>query len=135
LTPDHGTGRTVTTTANTTPNGKEVTMSPTVAELSSATFDEEIGSAEVPVLVEFWAEWCPPCKVLAPILDQIGAERGDGVQLYKVNSDEQRELAARFEVLAVPTILLFSGGELRQRLVGARSKARLVEELDRAFSS
>ncbi len=110
-------------------------MSVTTTELSSATFDEVIGSTEVPVLVEFWAEWCPPCKVLGPILDEISAEFGDRLRLYKVDSDEHRELSARFEVLAVPTILLFSGGELRQRLVGARSKARLVEEMDRAFSS
>jgi thioredoxin 1 len=110
-------------------------VSLTVAELSSATFDEVIASAEVPVLVEFWAEWCPPCKVLAPILDELSAERGDRLRVYKVNSDEHRELSARFEVLAVPTMLLFSGAEVRQRLVGARSKARLVEELDRTFSS
>ncbi len=109
-------------------------MSLTVAELSSTTFDEVIGSAEVPVLVEFWAEWCPPCKVLAPILDEIGTERGEALRVYKVNSDEERELSARFEVMAVPTILLFSDGELRQRIVGARSKARLVEELARTFS-
>jgi thioredoxin 1 len=110
-------------------------MSLTFAELSSATFDEVIGSAEAPVLVEFWAEWCPPCKVLAPILDEIGAEQGNTLRIYKVNSDEQRELSARFQVMAVPTILLFSDGQLRQRLVGARSKARLVEELARTFSS
>ncbi|HEY1650849.1 MAG TPA: thioredoxin [Acidimicrobiales bacterium] len=110
-------------------------MSVTVAELSSATFDEEILRAESPVLVEFWAEWCPPCKVLAPILHEISTELGDRVRVYKVNSDEHRDLSGRFEVLAVPTILLFSQGELRQRLVGARSKARLMEELDRTFSS
>ncbi|HWF15256.1 MAG TPA: thioredoxin [Acidimicrobiales bacterium] len=110
-------------------------MSVTVAELSSATFDEVIGSTQVPVLVEFWAEWCPPCKVLSSILDEISAEFGDRLRVYKVDSDEHRGLSARFEVLAVPTILLFSDGELRQRLVGARSKARLVEELDRTFSS
>jgi thioredoxin 1 len=112
-----------------------VTVSATDVELSSATFDEEIASAEGPVLVEFWAEWCPPCKVLTPILDEIQAELGDRLRVYKVNSDEQRELSTRFEVLAVPTILLFSGGELRQRLVGARSKARLLDEVDRALSS
>jgi thioredoxin 1 len=110
-------------------------MSVTAAELSSVTFDEVIRSAEAPVLVEFWADWCPPCKVLAPILDEIGAELGDGLSIYKINSDDQRDLSARFDVLAVPTILLFSRGELRQRLVGARSKARLMEELDRVLSS
>ncbi len=134
LTLHHGTGRTVTTMA-TRAERKEVTVSATDVELSSATFDEKIAGAEGPVLVEFWAEWCPPCKVLAPILDEILTELGDGLRVYKVNSDEQRELSARFEVLAVPTILLFSGGELRQRLVGARSKARLLDEVGRALSS
>ncbi|HEY1446273.1 MAG TPA: thioredoxin [Acidimicrobiales bacterium] len=110
-------------------------MSVAVPELSSATFDEMIGSAAAPVLVEFWAEWCPPCKVLAPILDEISVELGDDLSVYKVNSDEHRDLSARFEVLAVPTILVFAGGELQLRLVGARSKARLTEELDRVLSS
>ena len=105
-------------------------MPTAVTELSSATFDEEIARVDEPALVEFWAEWCPPCKVLAPILDEIHAELGDRLRVYKVNSDEHYALAGRFEVLAVPTILLFSGGELRQRLVGARSKARLLEEVD-----
>jgi thioredoxin 1 len=110
-------------------------MSVAVPELSSATFDEMIGSTAAPVLVEFWAEWCPPCKVLAPILDEISVELGDDLSVYKVNSGEHRDLSARFEVLAVPTILVFAGGELQLRLVGARSKARLMEELDRVLSS
>jgi thioredoxin 1 len=110
-------------------------MSNVVTELSSATFDEEIAGRDEPALVEFWAEWCPPCRVQGPILDEIHNELGDRLRVYKVNSDEHRELSARFEVLAVPTILVFSGGELRQRLVGARSKARLLEEVDRALSS
>jgi thioredoxin 1 len=110
-------------------------MPTAVTELSTATFDEEIARSDEPALVEFWAEWCPPCKVLAPILDEIHAELGDRLRVYKVNSDEQHALSARFEVMAVPTILLFSGGELRQRLVGARSKTRLLEEVDRALNS
>jgi thioredoxin 1 len=110
-------------------------MSRPVAELSSATFDEEIAGRDQPALVEFWAEWCPPCKVLAPILDEINAELGDRLRVYKINSDEDRELSARYEVLAVPTILLFAEGELRQRLVGARSKARLLEEVERVLKS
>lgn len=110
-------------------------MPTAVIELSSATFDEEIFRTDEPALVEFWAEWCPPCKVLAPILDEIHAELGERLRVYKVNSDEHHALSARFEVLAVPTTLVFAGGELRQRLVGARSKARLLEEVDRALSS
>jgi thioredoxin 1 len=101
----------------------------TVAALDTATFDEEIATSVVPVLVEFWAEWCPPCKTLAPILEELATEFGDGLRVRKVNADEQPDLGARFDVMAVPTILLFVDGQLRRRLVGAHSKARLVEEM------
>ncbi|HEY1828729.1 MAG TPA: thioredoxin [Acidimicrobiales bacterium] len=103
-----------------------------VAGLNAATFDEEIATSAVPVLVEFWAEWCPPCKALAPILDQLATEFGDGLRVRKVNADEHSDLGARFEVMAVPTMLLFAGGQLRMRLVGAHSKARLAEEIAQA---
>ncbi len=109
-------------------------MTAVAAELSPATFDEDVAASPVPVLVEFWAEWCPPCKVLAPILDELASEHGEALRVRKVNSDEHPQLSARFEVLAVPTILLFVEGEVRQRLVGARSKARLAEELAQALS-
>jgi thioredoxin 1 len=109
-------------------------MTTHVAELSTATFDEDVAASPVPVLVEFWAQWCPPCKVMAPILDQLAADRGEDLRVRKVNSDEHPELAARFEVMAVPTMLLFVDGEVRQRMVGARSKARLAEELAQTVS-
>ncbi|HEX3333411.1 MAG TPA: thioredoxin [Acidimicrobiales bacterium] len=111
------------------------TTTTTAAELSAATFDEDVAASPVPVLVEFWAQWCVPCKTLAPILDELAAERGETLRVRKVNSDEHPELSARFEVMAVPTMLLFVDGEVRVRLVGARSKARLFEELAQAVSS
>jgi thioredoxin 1 len=108
---------------------KEANVSSAVLELTDATFDEEIGASPVPVLVEFWAEWCPPCRLLAPILDSIATDHADRLRVYKVNSDERPELALRYGVMSVPTMLVFSKGELRQRMVGARSQARLLEEL------
>jgi thioredoxin 1 len=104
-------------------------MSSAVLELTDATFDEEIAASPVPVLVEFWAEWCPPCRLIAPILDALAAEYSDRLRVCKVNSDERPELALRYDVMSVPTILLFDHGELRQRMVGARSRTRLLEEL------
>jgi len=104
-------------------------MSNVVLELTETTFDEEIGTSPVPVIVEFWAAWCPPCKVIAPILDSIAVDFSDRLRVFKVNSDERPELAARYEVMSVPTILVFSEGELLQRSIGARSRTRLLEEL------
>jgi thioredoxin 1 len=96
---------------------------------ADTTFDEEIVASSVPVVVEFWAEWCPPCKTIAPILDSIAADYADLLRVYKVNTDEHPGLARRYDVMSVPTILAFSDGKLRQRIVGARSRTRLLEEL------
>jgi thioredoxin 1 len=104
-------------------------VSSTVLELTDATFDEEMAASPVPVLVEFWAQWWPPCRVIAPILDSIAAEYADRLRVCKFNSDERPELALRYDVMSVPTILAFHQGELRQRMVGARSRSRLLEEL------
>ena len=97
--------------------------------LTEATFDEEIGASPVPVLVEFWAEWCPPCKAIAPILDELAGEYADRLRVVKVNSDDNPGLAARFEVMAVPTMLVFDDGRLVKRMMGARGKRHLLEEL------
>ena len=104
-------------------------MSNAVTELTEATFDEEMATSDVPVLVEFWAEWCPPCRMIAPILDEIALDHADRLRVLKVNSDENPELSRRYDVMSIPTMLIFSQGELQARLVGARSRARLLEEL------
>jgi thioredoxin 1 len=109
-------------------------MSNVVLELTEATFDEEIGTSLVPVIVEFWAAWCPPCKVIAPILDSIAADFSDRLRVFKVNTDERPELAARYEVMSVPTILVFSQGELRKRSIGARRRAKLLQELSEVIN-
>jgi thioredoxin 1 len=104
-------------------------VSSAVLELTEADLDEEIKGSPVPVVVEFWAEWCPPCKMLAPVLQSIAVDYEDRLRVFKVNSDEHPELAMRYEVMSVPTILVFSAGELRGRMVGARSRARLLQEI------
>jgi thioredoxin 1 len=97
--------------------------------IDDATFDEVMAASPVPVLVEFWAEWCAPCKALAPVLQSIVADHGDRLALYKVNSEENTELTARFEVSAVPTTLVFKDGALVKRMVGARGRGHFLEEL------
>jgi thioredoxin 1 len=106
-----------------------------VAELSETSFDEVVLSATLPVLVEFWAEWCPPCEVLGPILQSVAEDYADRLQVFQVNSDEHLVLSRRFDVMSVPTILIFCEGELVHRLVGSRSGARLLQELSSYLSS
>jgi thioredoxin 1 len=109
-------------------------MSNAVRPLTGSTFDEAITTSPVPVIVEFWAEWCPPCQLIAPVLDSIAADYSDRLAVFKINSDEQPELARRYEVMSVPTILSFRQGQLHQRMVGARSRARLLEDLTELIS-
>jgi thioredoxin 1 len=100
--------------------------------VDEATFDEVVLRAEQPVLVDFWAEWCPPCHQIAPVLEQIDAERND-LTVVKLNSDENPSIPARYRVMALPTLTLFHRGEVIWSVVGARPKHRLVKELDDAL--
>ncbi len=97
--------------------------------LTEQTFDEEIKSATEPVLVDFWAEWCGPCKMVAPVLEEIGREQGGKLRIGKINIDENLELARRFDVMSIPTLILFKDGEPQLRLIGAKGKGQLLQEL------
>ena len=97
--------------------------------LTEQTFDEEIRSSERLVLVDFWAEWCGPCKMIAPVLDQIAADHPEKLRVAKINIDENLELARRFEVMSIPTLILFKDGEPQLRIIGAKGKGQLLEEL------
>ena len=97
--------------------------------LSASTFDEEINSASTPILVDFWAEWCGPCKLIAPILDEIASEQQGTLTVAKLNVDEAPDVARRFGVMSIPTMILFDGGEPAKRMVGAKPKEALLGEL------
>ena len=100
-----------------------------VETLDSATFDDTVASSELPVLVDFWAEWCGPCKAIAPILEEVATEHGDRVRIAKLNVDENPDLARRFDVMSIPTLILFKEGIPEARLVGAKGKNQLVQEI------
>ncbi|HEV2809876.1 MAG TPA: thioredoxin [Acidimicrobiales bacterium] len=97
--------------------------------LSDTTFDEEIASSSQAVLVDFWAEWCGPCKKIAPVLDEIAAEHADTLRVAKLNVDDHPDIGRRYQVMSIPTLLLFKDGEMVKRLVGAKGKAQLLDEL------
>ncbi len=105
-------------------------MSENVIELTDATFDETISSSDVPVLVDFWAPWCGPCKMLLPVIHELADEYAGKVKICKVNTDEDREAAVEYAINAIPTMILFNGGQIAKKWVGMTTKKDIVAELD-----
>jgi len=105
--------------------------SPLILALTKETFAQQVLQSPVPVLVDFWAEWCGPCKMIAPLLDELADEYDGKVKIGKVNIDEQQALAAEYGIRAIPTLLLFNKGQVADQIVGARSKRDFKASLDR----
>ncbi len=100
-----------------------------ITNLTDSTFDEVIGSSDKPVLVDFWAEWCGPCKMIAPILEEFSVEQADRFAIAKLDVDANVATATKYSVMSIPTLLLFKDGEVIARLVGAKPKGALLQEI------
>jgi thioredoxin 1 len=105
-------------------------MAGNVIELTDADFDEVVHSSDVPVLVDFWAPWCGPCKMMAPILEEIAGEYSDKAKICKLNTDDARDSAMEFGINAIPTIILFKDGQVQKKWVGLTSKKDLAAAID-----
>jgi thioredoxin 1 len=108
-------------------------MAGNLREVTDATFQAEVIESETPVLVDFWAPWCGPCRVVGPILEEIAQERGD-LRVVKLNVDENQQTAANYQVLSIPTMILFKNGEVAKKVIGAYPKKRLESELEPALA-
>ncbi len=103
-----------------------------IVTATETNFQTEVLQSTQPVLVDFWAEWCGPCKMIAPLLDELAGEYDGRVKIAKVNIDDHQNLAAQFRVSAIPTLLLFKNGQVVEQMVGAKSKRDLKASLDKA---
>jgi len=109
-------------------------MAGTLNNVTDTTFQAEVLEADGPVLVDFWAPWCGPCRVVAPVLEEIAAERSD-LKIVKLNVDENQQTAANYQVLSIPTLILFKHGQVAKKVIGAYPKRKLEQELEPALAA
>ncbi len=105
-------------------------MSANITHVSDASFDADVLKSDTPVLVDFWAEWCGPCKMIAPVLEEVAVSHAGKIKIAKVDVDDNREIAAKYGIRGIPTLMIFKNGELAAQKVGALSKAQLTAFVD-----
>ncbi|MDO8184333.1 thioredoxin [Conexibacter sp. JD483] len=110
-------------------------MAGTITEVNDNNFQAEVIESDVPVLVDFWAPWCGPCRMVAPVLEEIAGERGEALKIVKLNVDDNQQTAMSYEVLSIPTLILFKNGTIAKKVVGAYPKRKLEAELEPALAA
>ncbi len=105
-------------------------MAGTISEVTDNNFQAEVIESETPVLVDFWAPWCGPCRMVAPVLEEIAGERAGSLKVVKLNVDDNQQTAAQFQVLSIPTLILFKNGQVAKKVTGAYPKRKLEAELE-----
>jgi thioredoxin 1 len=110
-------------------------MAGTISEVSDSNFQAEVIESDVPVLVDFWAPWCGPCRMVAPVLEEIASEKGDALKIVKLNVDDNQQTAMTYEVLSIPTLILFKNGAIAKKVIGAYPKRKLEAELEPALAA
>ena len=110
-------------------------MAGTISEVNDHNFQAEVIESETPVLVDFWAPWCGPCRMVAPVLEEIAQEKGDALKIVKLNTDENQQTAIAYEVLSIPTLILFKNGQIAKKVVGAYPKRKLEAEIEPALTA
>ena len=106
-----------------------------LTEVTDATFEQEVTQSDRPVVVDFWAPWCGPCRVIGPILEDMATQHGERVTFTKLNVDDNPQVAGRFNVLSIPTVILFENGEPQETVIGARSKSHYEDAWERWLSA
>ena len=105
-------------------------MSENTIEVTQDSFDAEVLKSDIPVLVDFWAPWCGPCKMLGPTMDEIAGEKEGSLKVCKINVDENQDIAVKFSVMSIPMMILFKGGEVAEQMVGNQPKANILSKIE-----